>query len=540
VPDAPPETDGFPEEESDNVDIAVNDADDVTDCETVFVPVKDGEAVFVIVAVSEGLWLVLRVSVIDDVDEAVTLPVNVAFGERVGEDVDDPLRVDCPEVDEVEDAEMVFVKDAVTVGDEVPFAGLLEVEAVTEKEVVADGENVAVEQTETEYVPDGVTVGDEVIRGVVDMIELVAVGVKVFDNVCETLTVPVTEEPADADGAFVLDVHKVGDVDTEDVKEPTAAKFADAEALLDIEDVAVLERVPVTEAVEVGQKLTVPEAVEEGVLEIEIVLFGEPVDVAETVELLVMEEQLVGVFVDSADGVCAIFVAVSDRVICPDAVEDAHTVPVLEEPAEEEATAVVDGDVELVYDVVEQSEFEPVNDEANEAVTEWVPDTVTVGDNDPLWQEDADVECVFVSVDEEHPDPVVVPVTEPAGEYENAEEGEMVPVFVPLVDNDIMSVEEGDKLPDTVTVTVVVGLVECELVTQWEVVCEDDVVGETVPEMVRVGDSGTVRVDTNDDDGAADVVVEPVTEREAVSQLDDDIDPVPEFVRDTVPDADTE
>ena len=116
----------------------------------------------------------------------------------------------------------------------------------------------------------------------------------------------------------------------------------------------------------------------------------------------------------------------------------------------------------------------------------------------------------------------------------------MVPVFVPLVDNDIMSVEEGDKLPDTVTVTVVVGLVECELVTQWEVVCEDDVVGETVPEMVRVGDSGTVSVDTNDDDGAADVVVEPVTEREAVPQLDDDIDPVPEFVRDTVPDADTE
>ena len=142
MPDAPPETDGFPEEESDNVDIAVNDADDVTDCETVFVPVKDGEAVFVIVAVSEGLWLVLRVSVIDDVDEAVTLPVNVAFGERVGEDVDDPLRVDCPEVDEVEDAEMVFVKDAVTVGDEVPFAGLLEVEAVTEKELVADGDGI--------------------------------------------------------------------------------------------------------------------------------------------------------------------------------------------------------------------------------------------------------------------------------------------------------------------------------------------------------------------------------------------------------------
>jgi hypothetical protein len=369
VPDAPPETDGFPEVESDSVGIAVNDAEDVTDCETVFVPVKDGEAVFVMVAVCEGLWLVLMVSVIDDVDEAVTLPVNVAFGERVGDDVDDPLKVDCPEVDEVEDAEMVFVKDAVTVGDEVPFAGLPEVEAVTEKEVVADGENVAVEQAETEDVTDGVTVRDEDIRGVVDMIELVAVGVKVFDNVSETLIVPVTEEPVDGDGAFVLDVHKVGDVDTEDVEEPKAAKFADAEALLDSDDVAVLDRVPVTEAVDVGQKLTVPEAVEEGVLEIEIVLFGEPVDVAETVELLVMEEQLVGVLVDCADCVCAMFVAVSDRVICPDGVEDAHTVLVLEEYAESEVTAVVDGDVEAVYDVVEQSEFEPVNDEANEAVT---------------------------------------------------------------------------------------------------------------------------------------------------------------------------
>ena len=116
----------------------------------------------------------------------------------------------------------------------------------------------------------------------------------------------------------------------------------------------------------------------------------------------------------------------------------------------------------------------------------------------------------------------------------------MVPEFVPLVDNDSMSVGEDDKLPETVTVTEVVGLVECELVTLWDVVCEDDVVGETVPEMVRVGDSGTVCVDTNDDDGAAVVVVEPVTESEAVPQPEDDIDPVPEFVRDTVPDADTE